>query len=618
MTGKQRKNLYRIIIGAVLYAAVLISARFIHNGYVLPVLFFVPYFIVAYDVVFKAARNIINGQVFDENFLMTVASFAAFALGEYSEAVAVMLFYQVGEFFQGYAVGKSRKSISDMMDIVPEYVNLEENGVIVQKDPDDIPVGTEIIIKVGEKIPIDGIVSEGESFVDTAALTGESVPQSVSVGSEVFSGCLNGSGTLKVRTTKAFEDSTAAKILELVENAASKKAKIENFTTHFARIYTPVVTGCAVLLALIPSFITGDWGEWIKRACIFLVISCPCALVISVPLGFFGGIGAASRIGVLVKGSNFLEACSYIKTVVFDKTGTLTKGEFKVTDIIPNGVEAAELLELAALAEAYSNHPAAVSVRAAYGKDVATDRVAEACEAAGQGVSAVVDGKAVLVGNEKLMEENGITFNKADNIGTVMYVACEGVFMGTVVIADEIKDDAKAAISALKSEGVKKCVMLSGDRQSVADAVGRTLGIDEVYAHLMPADKVELVEEMLDQKGAKDKIAFVGDGVNDAPVLSIADIGIAMGTMGSDAAIEAADIVIMDDDLSKIAKTVKIAVKTVKIIRQNIILALGVKAVVLVLGTLGIANMWLAVVADVGVAVVAILNSMRTLNMHLL
>lgn len=579
------------------------------------VIYLVPYLIIGYDIVYKAVRNISHGQVFDENFLMMVATVGAFGVQEFSEAVAVMLFYQVGELFQSYAVGKSRQSISAMMDICPEYANIEQNGVLTQVDPDDVEVGDIIVIKPGERIPLDGVVIEGESLVDTAALTGESVPRSAKAGDEIISGCVNGSGTLKVKVTKEFDDSTVAKILELVENASSKKAKVENFITKFAKYYTPVVTIGAVVLALVPPLVLGGgFAEWIQRACIFLVISCPCALVISVPMGFFGGIGAASKVGVLVKGSNYLEAVAEMTTIVFDKTGTLTKGEFKVAQIQPQGMTETELLEIAALGEGYSTHPIANSIREAYGKTPDMKRTENANEIAGHGISITVDNKAVLIGNEKLMKKEGIAYTPCQSCGTVVYVACDGKFAGTLVISDTVKDGAKEAISAMKQVGVKKCVMLTGDRKEAAMEVAKELGIDEVHAELLPADKVAQVERLLREKPKKEKLAFVGDGINDAPVLTRADIGIAMGSMGSDAAIEAADVVLMDDDVRKIASIVRISRKTLSIVKQNIVFALGVKAIVLLLGAFGAANMWEAVFADVGVSVIAILNSMRALK----
>ena len=620
MTKKQKKMLYRILVAFVLFAILFICEHTgildsLEGSFLLFLIYLVPYVIIGYDIVLKAVRNIRNGQVFDENFLMMIATFGAFGVKEYSEAVAVMLFYQVGELFQGYAVGKSRQSISDMMDICPEYANIEEDGVLQQVDPDDVEVGSIIVIKPGERIPLDGVIVEGESFIDTAALTGESVPRSAKEGDAIISGCVNGSGTLKVRTTKEFDDSTVAKILELVENASSKKAKVENFITRFAKYYTPVVTIGAVILAVLPPLILGGgWAEWIQRACIFLVISCPCALVISVPLGFFGGIGAASQIGVLVKGSNFLEAVAEMDTIVFDKTGTLTKGEFKVSEVSARSMTKEALLELAALGEGYSNHPIAGSIREAYGKDLDLKRVTDTEEVAGHGIKAVIDGKTVLLGNEKLMKAEHISYDVCASAGTVVYVACDGAFAGYIVISDTIKDGAKEAIHEMKKVGVKKTVMLTGDRRQTAEAVAAEIGIDEVHAELLPADKVSKVETLLEKESEKGKLAFVGDGINDAPVLTRADIGIAMGSMGSDAAIEAADIVLMDDDVTKIAKIVKIARKTLVIVKQNIVFALGVKILVLILGALGLANMWEAVFADVGVSVIAILNSMRTLR----
>ncbi|MEY8523032.1 heavy metal translocating P-type ATPase [Lachnospiraceae bacterium 38-10] len=628
MTKKQKNMLYRIILSFVLLAALMVCE---HLGFfgalagtwlLLPV-YAVPYLIIGYDIIYKALRNIRNGQIFDENFLMMLATFGAFGVREYSEAAAVMLFYQVGELFQSYAVGKSRQSIADMMDICPEYANVEQDGELVQVDPDDVEVGSVIVVKPGERIPLDGIVAEGESYVDTAALTGESVPRKAAVGEEIFSGCVNGSGTLKIRTTKEFDDSTVAKILELVENAGSKKARTEKFITKFARYYTPIVTIGAVLLAFVPPLLVGGgFGEWIQRACTFLVISCPCALVISVPLGFFGGIGASSRLGVLVKGGNFLEAVAEMTTIVFDKTGTLTKGEFKVTKILPVSGEEGDsgnLLELAALGEGYSNHPIAVSIREAYeeqGGKIDMDRVAEAEEIAGHGICVCVDGGEVLLGNEKLMQLKAIEYRPVSDAGTVVYAACEKRYLGALVISDVVKEGAEQAIRDMKKAGVKKCVMLTGDREMAAQAVADELGLDEVHAELLPGDKVSIVERLLQGQKGKEKLAFAGDGINDAPVLTRADIGIAMGSMGSDAAIEAADIVLMDDDVRKIAAVVRCARKTLRIVKQNIVFALGVKVLVLVLGAFGMANMWEAVFADVGVAVIAIMNSMRALKVE--
>ena len=626
MTSKQKKMLYRIITAFVLFVVLMVLE---HTGVLeqLPsqwlvfLIYLIPYLVIGYDIVYKAVRNISHGQVFDENFLMMVATFGAFGVKEYSEAVAVMLFYQVGELFQNYAVGKSRQSISDMMNICPEYANIEEDGVLTQVDPDDVEVGTIIVVKPGERIPLDGIVTEGTSMIDTAALTGESVPRRATVGDEIISGCVNGSSTIKVKVTKAFEDSTVARILELVENASSKKAKVENFITRFAKYYTPVVTIGAVILAILPPLILGGgWADWIQRACIFLVISCPCALVISVPLGFFGGIGASSKIGILVKGSNYLEAVAEMTTIVFDKTGTLTKGEFKVSEVQPsadknNTIGKEELLEIAAYGEGYSNHPIANSIREAYGKTLSMERVTDTEEIAGHGIHTFIDGREVYLGNAKLMDAQNIAYTENKTAGTVVYVACNNVFAGSIVISDTVKEGSKDAIRDMKQVGVKKTVMLTGDRQAAADAVAAELGIDEVHAELLPADKVGQVEKLLGAQNEKERLAFVGDGINDAPVLTRADIGIAMGSMGSDAAIEAADIVLMDDDIRKIASLVKIARKTLGIVKQNIVFALAVKALVLLLGALGMANMWEAVFADVGVALIAVLNAMRAMRM---
>ena len=620
MTKQHKKMLIRIIAAFFLLAGLMIAEhtgnlQSLEGSWTLFVIYLIPYLVIGYDIIYKAARNIRNGQIFDENFLMMIATFGAFGVKEYSEAVAVMLFYQVGELFQSYAVGKSRQSISELMDICPEYANIEVDGALTQVDPDEVEIGSFIVVKPGERIPLDGVVIEGESLVDTAALTGESVPRKAAAGDEVISGCVNGSGTLKVEVTKEFEDSTVARILELVENAGSKKANVENFITKFAKYYTPVVTIGAVILAVFPPLILGGgWGEWVQRACIFLVISCPCALVISVPMGFFGGIGAASRIGVLVKGSNYLEAVSEMTTIVFDKTGTLTKGEFKVTEILPQGRREEELLELAALGEGYSNHPIAGSIKEAYGKTADMNRVSEAEEIAGHGIRVLIDGKEVLIGNGKLMRQQHIDYVSCNSTGTVVYVASEGVFAGAIVISDTVKDGAKEAIKSMKQVGVKKCVMLTGDRKEAAESVAVQLGIDEVYAELLPGDKVSQVEKLLKNQREKEKLAFAGDGINDAPVLTRADIGIAMGSMGSDAAIEAADVVLMDDDVRKIASIVHISRKTLRIVKQNIVFALGVKALVLALGAAGMANMWEAVFADVGVSVIAILNSMRALK----
>ena len=620
MTKKQKNMLYRIILTFVLFAALVVAnlggyLKLLPHPIFLFVLYLVPYLVIGYDIILKAGRNIIHGQVFDENFLMMIATFGAFGVGEYQEGVAVMLFYQVGELFQSYAVARSRQSITEMMDICPEYANVEKDGQLLKVDPDEVEIDTEIIIKPGERIPLDGIVVEGASMVDTKALTGESVPRGVREGDQIISGCINGSGTLRVKVTKTFDDSTVTKILELVENASSKKAKVENFITRFAKYYTPFVTIGAVLLAFVPPLFFGEnFGDWIGRACIFLVISCPCALVISVPLGFFGGIGAASKLGVLVKGSNYLEALSNMDTIVFDKTGTLTKGEFKVSKVIPKGISEQELLRIAAFSENYSNHPIGNSIKEAYGKNIPNEAVLEVKELAGYGIRAIIEGKEVYVGNGKLMEQQHISYEKVESIGTNVYVAMEGNYVGAIVISDTIKEGAKEALLKMKKVGVKQSVMLTGDRQEVAEAVAKQLGLTKVYGDLLPEDKVNKVEALLEKEQGKGKLAFVGDGINDAPVLTRADIGIAMGSMGSDAAIEAADVVIMDDDIRKIASVVKISRKTITIVKQNIVFALGIKALFLLLGAFGLASMWEAVFADVGVSVLAILNAMRALR----
>lgn len=622
MTKKQKTMLARIIAAFLIYIPLFAAShKGAMEGLSTPVnfaVFLVPYLVIGWDIVYKAVRGIVNGQVFDENFLMTIATFGAFGVGEYSEAVAVMLFYQVGELFQSYAVSRSRQSIADLMDICPEYANLEKDGELVQTDPDDVEIGDIIVIKPGERVPLDGTVISGESMVDTSALTGESVPRRVETGSEIISGCINESGVLRVEVTKEFDDSTVARILELVENASSKKAQVENFITRFARYYTPAVVAAAALLAVVPPLALGaGFGPWIQRACIFLVISCPCALVISVPLSFFGGIGAASRNGVLVKGSNYLEALAQMDTIVFDKTGTLTKGEFKVTEIRPSGMSGEELLRLAALAEHYSNHPISPSIRDAYekaGGRMNLSSIGKNEEISGHGVRTEIDGSVVLAGNGKLMEAEGIAYEPCESIGTVVYLARDGVFAGTIVISDTVKEHAAQAIRDLKQAGVKRTVMLTGDRKAVGEAVAEKLGLDEVFTELLPADKVEQVERLLDGQAEGRKLAFVGDGINDAPVLTRADIGIAMGSMGSDAAIEAADVVLMDDDPARISVVVRISRKTLSIVKQNIVFALGVKALVLGLGAFGMANMWEAVFADVGVSVIAILNAMRALK----
>ena len=612
MSKKQKKTLVRIILSAVLLVA---AALIPVGGIVKLVLFLIPYAVIGWDVLWKAIRNIAHGQVFDENFLMAIATVGAFALGEYPEGVAVMLFYQVGELFQSYAVGRSRQSIAALMDIRPDYANIEQDGKLVQVDPEDVAVGDTIVIKAGEKIPLDGVVLEGSSAVDTAALTGESLPRDVNPGDDVVSGCINQSGLLKVRVTKVFGESTVAKILDLVENSSSKKARAENFITRFARYYTPVVVIGAVLLAVLPPLLFGgDWSDWLQRALIFLVISCPCALVISVPLSFFGGIGGASKQGILVKGSNYLEALAKTETVVFDKTGTLTKGTFQVTAVHPDRISEGELLELAAMAESYSEHPISRSLREAYQKPVDASRVTDVEEISGYGVRAKVDGHDVYAGNGKWMDRIGASWRNCHRTGTVVHVAVDGEYAGHIVISDAVKPDAAAAIEALKREGVKKTVMLTGDVKAVGEAVAREIGIDEVHAELLPGDKVDQVERLLKNTSGKGKLAFVGDGINDAPVLSRADIGIAMGGLGSDAAIEAADIVLMDDKPSKLAVAVRISRKTLRIVRQNIVFALGIKLLFLALGAFGMANMWEAVFADVGVSVLAILNASRALR----
>ena len=585
-------------------------------GLAWPVLYLIPYGIIGWDVLWRAIRNIKNGQVFDENFLMSVATVGAFGCGEYPEAVAVMLFYQVGELFQSVAVDRSRKSISALMDIRPDYANMERNGELVQVDPEEVSVGDVIVVKAGERVPLDGTVLEGTSSLDTAALTGESLPRDVQAGDEVVSGCVNLTGVLHVKVNKPFGESTVAKILDLVENSSSKKAKAENFITKFARYYTPAVVFAALALAALPPLLgMGPWLMWVQRALNFLVVSCPCALVISIPLSFFGGIGGASKQGILVKGGNYLEALAQAGIVVFDKTGTLTKGTFEVTAVHPQQVGEGELLELAALAERFSDHPISRSIQAACQSAPDPNRVTDAKEIAGHGVRAVVDGKTVLAGNQKLMDQFHIPFEDAcHHVGTIIHVAVDGVYMGHIVISDQVKEGAKETLRDLKAAGVRKTVMLTGDSQAVGQAVARQLGLDEVHAELLPGDKVDQVERLLQSKGPKEQLVFVGDGINDAPVLSRADIGVAMGAMGSDAAIEAADIVLMDDDLKKLPVAVRIARKTLRIVRENIVFALAVKFLVLILSALGVANMWWAVFADVGVSVIAILNSMRMLN----
>lgn len=612
MNKKQKKMLLRILIsGALLIAAVFLPA----GGWLRLLIFLIPYGIIGWDVLWKAARNIVHGQIFDENFLMSIATIGAFFTGEFPEAVVVMLFYQVGELFQSYAVDRSRRSIASLMDIRPDYANIERDGKLVQVDPEEVSVGDQIVIKAGERVPLDGVVLEGSSAVNTAALTGESLPREVEPGDDVISGCINQSGLLRVRVTKAFGESTVAKILDLVENSSAKKARAENFITRFSRYYTPCVVIGAVLLAVLPPLILGGgWPDWIHRALIFLVISCPCALVISVPLSFFGGIGGASKTGILVKGGNYLETLADTEIVVFDKTGTLTRGVFNVTAIHPDKISESDLLEIAALAESYSDHPISRSLKEAYALAIDNTRVTGVEELSGRGIRAKIDGRDVCVGNNKLMEEIGVNWHPCHRIGTTVHVAVNGSYAGHIVISDEIKEDAGAAIAALKKEGVRKTVMLTGDAKQVGESVAKELGLDQVYAELLPADKVDRVEELLRGKSKKGKLAFVGDGINDAPVLSRADIGIAMGAMGSDAAIEAADIVLMDDKPSKIAEAIRVSRKTLRIARQNIIFALAVKLLILVLGAIGIANMWEAVFADVGVSVLAILNAMRALS----
>ena len=619
MTKKQKRTLSRILLAAAALIALIVLE---HLGLLDSLvwwqklgLFLIPYLLVGWDVLWEAVEHIFHGQIFDENFLMAVASVAAFCVGEYPEACAVMLLYQVGELFQDFAVGKSRQSVAKLMDIAPEYANLETGDGLEEVDPEDVEIGSVLVVKPGERIPLDGVVLEGESLIDTAALTGESVPRHAGPGDEVISGCINGSGTLRIRTSKVYSDSTVTRILELVENASSRKAKAENFITRFARWYTPLVTIAAVLLAVLPPLLLHeDWNEWIRRACIFLVVSCPCALVISVPLGFFGGIGAASRKGILVKGSNYLEAMSRLSTLVFDKTGTLTKGEFKVSAVLPTEGTAEELLELAALAEAYSNHPIAASIREAWNKPLGSGRIGSVEEEAGQGVIAEVDGREVLMGSLRLLREHGVACEETKQEGTVVYAAADGTYLGLIVISDGIKDGAAEAFAGIRAAGVDKIVMLSGDRMRSAEAVGRTLKLDEIHAELLPQDKVTIVEQLLKRQWKGKTLGFVGDGLNDAPVLGRADVGIAMGSLGSDAAIEAADIVIMDDDLRKIPTAIRIARKTLRIVKQNITFALVVKFAILILGALGLASMWLAVFGDVGVSVIAILNSMRTLR----
>ena len=617
MTKKQKTNLIRIIVSAVLVIGVWASPL---TGWLEGVLYLIPYFIVGYDILLKAVKGIFRGQMFDENFLMAVATVGAMALGDWREGCAVMVFYQIGELFQSYAVGKSRRSISDLMDIRPDYANIESGGALEKVDPEDVAVGTIIVVQPGERIPIDGVVTEGEAAVNTSALTGESLPRQVKAGDEVLSGCVNLSGLLHIRTTKEFGDSTVAKILDLVENSSMKKAKAENFITKFARIYTPAVCYSAVALAVLPPvvrLIMGNapmWGDWITRALTFLVISCPCALVISIPLSFFGGIGGASAKGILVKGSNYLEALAKTGCVVFDKTGTLTKGVFQVLETAPEGMDAQTLLGWAAQAECYSKHPISQSLKSAWGGQVDTDRVTDVEELGGFGLTGRVDGHAVAVGSRRLMEKLGIQPIEPKRAGTVVYVAVDGVYAGWILLGDVVKEHAAQAIRGLKAEGVEKTVMLTGDADAAARQVASQLGVDEVHSQLLPADKVRQVERLLQERREGRLLAFVGDGINDAPVLARADIGIAMGALGSDAAIEAADVVLMDDDPAKIALAMRISRRTLRIVYENIVFALAVKAVCLVLGAIGIANMWLAIGADVGVMVLAVLNATRALS----
>ncbi|MBS4816558.1 heavy metal translocating P-type ATPase [Jutongia sp.] len=619
MTKKQKKAMIRIIIAVVLVG--LISLLPV-KGYIRFALFMIPYLVIGYDILRKAVKGIMNRQVFDENFLMAVATIGAIALGDYTEGVAVMIFYQIGELFQSYAVGKSRRNISELMDIRPDYANVEtENGELEQVDPDEVEIGSVIVVQPGEKVPIDGVIIEGKSTLNTSALTGESLPREAEVDDEIVSGCINMTGVLRIKTTKEFGESTVSKILDMVENASSRKSRSENFISKFAHYYTPIVCYCAAALAVLPPLVSilflhiaPDWGEWIFRALTFLVISCPCALVISIPLSFFAGIGGASRSGVLVKGSNYMETLAQTSCVVFDKTGTLTQGVFAVSSIYPEGMSEDQLLEYAALAESYSSHPISRSLQKAYGKGIDKNRIADVEEISGNGVKAAIDGKEVSVGNDKLMKKLGVSYKELNEVGTVVYVAVDQIFAGSILISDQPKPTAAAAIKALNKAGIRKTVMLTGDRRNVAEHVAKELGISEYYAELLPADKVSGVEKLLAGQHSREKLAFVGDGINDAPVLSRADIGIAMGAMGSDAAIEAADIVLMDDDPMKIAKAIKIARKCIRIVYENIYFAIGIKVICLILGALGIANMWAAIFADVGVMVIAVLNAIRALS----
>ncbi len=619
MNKKQKKVFTRIIVAAVLM--VVLSLLPI-DGWLKFVLFMIPYLVIGHDILLKAWKGILNRQVFDENFLMAVATIGAILLGDYKEGVAVMLFYQIGELFQSYAVGKSRRNISELMDIRPDYANIEkEDGTLEQVDPDEVEIGSVIVVQPGEKVPIDGVIEEGRTSLNTSALTGESLPREAGVGDEVISGCINMSGVLKIRTTKEFGESTVSKILDMVENASSKKSRSENFISKFAKYYTPAVCYGALALAVLPPLVrllflgmTPEWGDWVMRALTFLVISCPCALVISIPLSFFAGIGGASNAGVLVKGSNYLETLSETKYVVFDKTGTMTQGVFEVSGVHHSSMDTEKLLEYAALAECHSSHPISKSLKKAYGKPLDPSRVTDVEEISGNGVTAKVDGVRVAAGNSKLMEKLGVDCMECHSVGTVVHMAVDGKYAGHILISDQIKPHAKEAIAALKKCGVKKTIMLTGDRREAARQVAEELGIDEVHSELLPGDKVAQVEKLLDEKGEKEKLAFVGDGINDAPVLSRADIGIAMGALGSDAAIEAADIVLMDDDPLKISKAIRISRKCLRIVYENIYFAIGVKVICLILGALGIANMWAAIFADVGVMVIAVLNAIRALN----
>ena len=619
MNKKQKKVLTRIIVAAVLMVVLSLLPV---DGWLKFVLFMLPYLVIGHDILLKAWKGILNRQVFDENFLMAVATIGAILLGDYKEGVAVMLFYQIGELFQSYAVGKSRRNISELMDIRPDYANIEkEDGTLEQVDPDEVEIGSVIVVQPGEKVPIDGVIEEGRTSLNTSALTGESLPREVGVGDEVISGCINMSGVLKIRTTKEFGESTVSKILDMVENASSKKSRSENFISKFAKYYTPAVCYGALALAVLPPLVrllflgmAPEWGDWVMRALTFLVISCPCALVISIPLSFFAGIGGASNAGVLVKGSNYLETLSETKYVVFDKTGTMTQGVFEVSGVHHSSMDTEKLLEYAALAECHSSHPISKSLKKAYGKPLDPSHVTDVEEISGNGVTAKVDGVRVAAGNSKLMEKLGVDCMECHSVGTVVHMAVDGKYAGHILISDQIKPHAKEAIAALKKCGVKKTIMLTGDRREAARQVAEELGIDEVHSELLPGDKVAQVEKLLDEKGEKEKLAFVGDGINDAPVLSRADIGIAMGALGSDAAIEAADIVLMDDDPLKISKAIRISRKCLRIVYENIYFAIGVKVICLILGALGIANMWAAIFADVGVMVIAVLNAIRALN----